>query len=322
MISHPGTYWNIRQKYEQKMTDHDMRIPDSDDSYTVRIAPGYISITDHNKPKVDRPKTTRTKPKRASSAPSLSRFTSKSRLALQKSLNEVKVYRWPTHYIVLTFPQASLNATDWKRTVSNLRRRVVERFPRCWFFWRLMPEKQRGVPVLHLLGRLEDDMDVNAVQKMMTGWWANLLGFDPALVRRPVVAQLVTGTHERLFMKIASEEPTTRHTAYHAAWMKLGRRWDVWNRKRIPFDIVDEVEVKHQCHEEIMRVLIDRVYRDIAEIEARLAAQTGDTDYDRLTKSLLVKRQFLEKLQFRGDILIFPGDDYMDLVRETLRDFC
>jgi len=41
----------------------------------------------------------------------------------------------------------------------------------------------------------------------------------------------------------------------------------------------------------------------------RLAGQAGNTDCDRLSKSLLVRRQFLEKLQFRGDILIFPGDD-------------
>jgi hypothetical protein len=304
------------------MADHDMMIPDPDDSYTVRIAPGYISIIDHNKPKVDRPKTKSTKPKRVSSSQSLSRFTPKSRLALQKTLNEVKVYRRPTHYMVLTFPQPSLNAKDWKRAVSNLRRRVVERFPQCWFFWRLKPEKQRGNPVLHLLGRLEDDTDVNAVQEMMTGWWANLLGFDPALVHQPVDVQLVTGTYERLFIKLASEEPTTRHTTYHGAWMKLGRRWDVWNRKSIPFDIVTDVKVKHPCHEEIMRVLTDKVYRDIDEIEKRMVSQTGNTDYDRLNKSLLVKRQFLEKLQFRGDILIFPGDDYMDLVRESMRDFC
>jgi hypothetical protein len=304
------------------MTDHDMRIPDPDDTYTVRIAPGYISITDHNKPTTDRPKTTRNKPKRTAPAQSLSRFSAKSRLALQKSLNEVKAHRRPTHYIVLTFPQPSLNAKDWKRMVSNLRRRVVERFPLCWFFWRLMPEKRRGVPVLHLLGRLEDDMDVSAVQEMMTEWWANLLGFDPTLIHKPVDAQLVTATHERLFIKFASEEPTILHTSYHDAWMKLGRRWDVWNRKCIPFDIVADVKVKHQCHKEVMRVLIDRVYRDIAEIEERLAGQAGNTDYDRLSKSLLVKRQFLEKLQFRGDILIFPGDDYMGLVRETMRDFC
>lgn len=304
------------------MTDHDMRIPDPDDSYTIRIAPGYLSITDHNKPKTDRPKTKRTKPKRVSAAQSLSRFTAKSRLALQKSLNEVEKHKRHTHYIVLTFPQPPRNAKDWKRAVSNLRRRVVERFPQCWFYWRLKPEKQRGVPVLHLLGRLEDDMDMNTVQEMLTGWWTNLLGFDPALLPRTVDAQLVTGTHERLFIKLASEEPTTRHTTYHDAWMQLGRRWDVWNRKHIPLDIVETVEIKHQCHEEIMRVLIDKIYRDIAEIEERLANQTGSIDYDRLNKSLLEKRRYLEKLQFQGDILIFPGDDYMDLVRETLREFC
>lgn len=223
---------------------------------------------------------------------------------------------------MLTFPNVPDNAKDWKRgAVSNLRRRFVNKFPQCWFFWRLMPEKQRGVPVLHLLGRLEDDVDTDTLRELVTDWWAKLLGFDPAMVANTVDVQLVTGTHEKLFKSFSREEPPTQHTSYYEAWSKLGKRWDFWNRKRIPFGVVEDFNVRLQAHEEVLRVLIDRVYRDIDEIKARLSGQTGAAEFDRLQKSIAGKQRFLDKLQFRGDNIMFPDEECMELARETLREF-
>lgn len=304
------------------MPDTDVRIPAQDDTYTIRIAPGYISITDHNKPKIDSQKRSKPKPKKTPAAPSRNKFTPKSRLSFKKTLNEIRPHKLPTQYIVLNFLWTSNQPKDWKRTVSNLRRRMVARFPKCWFFWRLMPEKQRGVPVLHLLGRLEDDMDMNELQVLITDWWAKLLGFDPTMVTDPVVAQAVTRTHDRLFKKISSEEPTTHHSKFHESWMKLGKRWDVWNQKHIPLAVVEELVIKQQCHHEIKRVLLDAVETDIKEIEERFQGQLGSHDFAMLRASINGKQRYLEKLRAMDDNFIFLTPEYIELVKETMRDFC
>lgn len=304
------------------MADLDIRIPDPDDTYTVRLAPGYIGITDHNKPKTDKPKRTATKPDKTPKAPSRSKFTKISQRKLRKELNEIKAHKRPTHYIVLTLPSASMNPSDWKRqSVGNLRRRVVENFPRSWFFWRLMPEKQRGVPVLHLLGSLHDTMDVKEVEEKFTGWWTKINDLHWTMQDRVVRVQAVAPPHDVLFRKMSRDEPATYHSSYHEAWGNLGKRWDVWNRKLIPFDVVEEVAIKHDCHHEVKRVMVDSVEDDIKEIEGRLASSTEYQERKMLVDSLNGKRQFLDKLSAMDDDLIFMNDEYMQLFRETLREY-
>ena len=303
------------------MTDLDIRIPDPDDTYTIRIAPGYVSITDHNKPKVDKQKRTVTEPKKTPSAPSRSKFTPLSRRSLQKALNEVRLHKRPTHYIVLTQPSASMNAKDWKRGISNLRRRVVNNFPHCWFFWRLMPEKQRGVPVLHLLGSLADNMDVKEVQEKFAGWWSKLNDLHWTEQPKAVRVQEVTPPHDKLFRKMCNAEPATHHTSYHEAWGKLGKRWDVWNGKNIPYDVVEEFTIKHDCHHEIKRVLMGSVEEDIKEIETRMSGQVDSHEFSMLRDSLHGKRQFLDKLSAMDDNLLYLDKEHIDFIREILSEY-
>jgi len=302
------------------MADLDIRIPDPDDEYTIRIAPGYVSITDHNKPKVSGPKKQKAKVSKSLAAPARNRFTAKSRLSLQKALNEIKLRKPPTHYIVLTC-MTSPSPKDWKRAITNLRRRFVENFPRSWFYWRLMPEKQRGVPILHLLGRLEDAMPMDELRKLVTGWWVKINDLDGTLEHRAVRVQAVSGSPEKLFRKMGSGEPTTHHTRYFESWGKLGKRWAVWNEKNVPFDVVEEITVKHDCHHEIKRVLLDAVEQDINEIEARLQKQTGTPEYITLIESLNKKRQYLDKIRGMDDNLIFLDTKDMELFRDTLREY-
>ncbi|SKA72099.1 hypothetical protein SAMN02745704_00283 [Paucidesulfovibrio gracilis DSM 16080] len=303
------------------MADLDIRIPDPDDSYTIRIAPGYISITDHNKPKVDTPKKVAPKTKKIPAPPSRSTFTEKSRRSFKKALNEIKLTKLPTHYIVLTVPNASQAPKDWKRGVGNLRRRMIENFPRCWFFWRLMPEKQRGLPILHLLGSLNDPVGCDELQELLTKWWSKINDIHWTVQPRVVRVQEVTGPHDRLFKKMSCAEMTTQHNEFYEAWGKLGKRWDRWNGKNIPYDVVEKFTVKHACHHEIKRVLMDSVEQDINEIEGRLR---DDTDYDKrqmLANSLNGKRQFLNKLAAMDDDITFLDREHMDLVWETIREF-
>ncbi|EGB13768.1 hypothetical protein DND132_0552 [Pseudodesulfovibrio mercurii] len=302
------------------MADLDIRIPDPDDEYTIRIAPGYVSITDHNKPKASGPKKQKAKVSKSPAAPSRSRFTDKSRLSLQKALNEIKLHKTPTHYIVLTC-MTSPSPKDWKRAITNLRRRFVANFPRSWFFWRLMPETQRGVPILHLLGRLENDMPEDELQNLVKGWWVKINDLDGTMEDRAVRVQVVSDSPEKLFRKMGSDEPTTHHTSCFESWGKLGKRWAVWNEKNVPFDVVEEITVKHDCHHEIKRVLLDAVEQDIHEIEARLQGQTGSSEYFKLVDSLNKKQQYLDKIRAMDDNLIFLDAKDMALFRDTLREF-
>lgn len=302
------------------MADLDIRIPDPDDTYTIRIAPGYISITDHNKPEMDKPKPTTTKTRKTPAPSSRTKFTSRSRLSLQKSLNEIRLSKRPTHYIVLTC-MYSQNPKDWKRAVTNLRRRFVAKFPRSWFFWRLMPETQRGVPILHLLGRLEDDIPLNELQRLVTRWWGKIHDQGWLNGSGVVLAQEVSGSPEKLFRKMGCEEPTTHHTSYFESWGKLGKRWAVWNEKNVPYDVVEEITVKHDCHHEIKRVLLDAVEQDIREIETRLHGTTSAYEHTMLMDSLNGKRRYLNKLAAMDDNLIFLNREYMNLVKETIREY-
>jgi hypothetical protein len=302
------------------MADLDIRIPDPDDEYTIRIAPGYVSITDHNKPKTSGPKRQKAAPPKAPALPSRSRFTPKSQLSLRKTLGEIRKSKPPTHYIVLT-GMTSLSPKDWKRAVTNLRRRFVENFPQSWFFWRIMPEKQRGMPVLHLLGRLEDTMSMDELRKMVTAWWAKINGQGWLDGSDVVVAQEVTGSPKRLFMKISTDEPATYHHQYHEAWGKLGKRWAIWNEKRVPYAPVEEFKVKQACHHELKRVLMDAVSREIAEIEVLLQGETDSYVRGGLVDGLNNKQRYLNKLAAMDDNLTFLDVEDMALFRQTLREY-
>ncbi|WP_147820331.1 hypothetical protein [Salidesulfovibrio onnuriiensis] len=304
------------------MADLDIKLPYHEQTYTIRLATGYLSIIDDSREQPERTSRQEQSTPKEPVARARSRFTKKSQLSLQKALNELRPHCDPTHYIVLSFRgRSSENPKQWKRDISNLRRRVVSCYPASWFFWRLIPEKQRGIPVVHLLGSLGDDLSSDVLENQLNAWWQKIIGCDPRTHDGCVSVQEVTETPERLKIKMSAPEPSTHHTSFYEAWGKLGKRWDVWNRKMIPFCPVEELTITHECHHEVKRVLLDTVEKEIADIEAELGNRPEIGRFDQLRESLHAKKEFLGKLHSADDNFMFLQHEQMEFVWKLIREF-
>jgi hypothetical protein len=175
-------------------------------------------------------------------------FSAGSRRRLMRLLASVnKLVSFMPLFLTLTYPgEWPADPARWKRDLEAWGRRLGRKYPEMSAVWRLEPQK-RGAPHYHLL--------VFGVDRVDAGWlarsWYEVVGSGD-------LRHLQAGTRvERVkswrgVMSYASKYLAKLGGGFEVE--HVGRWWGVWNRGKLPVELV-EVALTFKQFYELRRVL-------------------------------------------------------------------
>lgn len=185
----------------------------------IHIFPGYIAIRHpfsagiHTDP-----------PKRGK----VREFSAKSRKRFICSL--LSLHRQPTHFVTLTYPNDYPSPKEAKDHLHHFAVLLVQSFPKCWFFWKIEPQK-RGAPHFHLVGDFGEDWPIFKLRAWVAATWFRVVGSgDIRHLKAGTSVDPVT-THRRLVSYLVKyvSKPQGHHD-----WEDPGRFWGKINSANIP----------------------------------------------------------------------------------------
>lgn len=162
----------------------------------------------------------------------ITRFSKRSRLHLQKKLYSLS--QPPKFLITLTYPNFfPACAEEWKRHLDNFRRALSKRFLHYWFFWKLEPQK-RGAPHYHLIGDLNEEVDITDFRHLVSALWYQVCGrIDPKHLRAGTEVKIIRQSQKRLQTYVSKYISKVDMSDYEQ-WSTPGRFWGVLGKNNLP----------------------------------------------------------------------------------------
>lgn len=177
----------------------------------------------------------------------ISKFTRQSRGRLLRKLASILVEYLPV-FLTLTYPaEFPSDAEVWKRHLDNFAKRLMRRFPKAGFIWKLEPQK-RGAPHYHLM--------VWGVDYAHLLFWAGKSWYQ--VVGSGDEKHLRAGTRVE---KIRSWRGVMSYASKYMAkveelpegWNKPGRFWGT--RGNIPFAEIERISLSDYQVNQFLRLL-------------------------------------------------------------------
>lgn len=302
----------------------DLRESSPQDRYKVRIAPGYIGVTDLNKQEAKAQSKPPVKRKNSPTYNLVSTFSKKSRNRLIQDLNRLQYP--PRIFVSLTFPPSHtpVDGHAFNTPLKNLARHIRRDFPESWFLWRMEPHKNDARPHFHLLGTTKVGGEPESVRSWFQQRWGRIIGVDHTKLPRLTNVARVYGHLDRLYRDFSKKENAYMHSVSSTEWRKAGRRWGRINANKIPYGDVIEREVTWELFREIRFAVLDHLQTEIIEMEAKLAACTpgqNTSEMRKLQMAVLDKQQFHVNVSQRHDFFAILNEEHIDLVKQTIRDW-
>jgi len=187
----------------------------------------------------------------------ISGFSRKSRKRMIQELSKIRRDSLPV-MVTLTYPEAySDNPKDWKNDLDNFLRRLARKFPRAAGVWKLEPQK-RGAPHFHLLV-----WGAGYIELLL---WVSRAWFQ--VVKSGDIRHLHAGTRVEMVKSLSgSRWYASKYLGKEVdgeGWQYPGRWWGIFQREKLPYGELVNVEVTQEKAVEFIRYM-----RRFARIRSR-----------------------------------------------------
>lgn len=161
----------------------------------------------------------------------ISGFSSRSRNKLLKTLFSLS--RYPTYFITLTYQFYPADSKEWKRHLDNFRRRLIEKFPKAWFFWKLEPQKS-GAPHYHLVGEIGDKIHIQSLRRLVSWLWFDVCGTGSEKHLKAGTQVKIINNSFRQVQAYVSKYISKVDSTEYSEWAHPGRFWGIFGRENMP----------------------------------------------------------------------------------------